>query len=433
MSELIPIDEVVHLDVITSNPATGAAIDADSAPTFDVFEEGTDTPILDDQTMTKRTSLTGNYRGSITCSTANGFEAGKWYSVVVTAIVDSTTAKAVVKSFRCAPAESQAGVPKVDTAYLAGTSQTARDIGASVLLSSGTGTGQIKISSGYVAPNWGDVGNPTTTVNLSGTTVSVVGAITGITFPSNFSDLSISASTGLVNISQTAADKVWDTTTRILTAGTNIVLAKGTGLTGLNDIAATAIVSGGAITTSSGAVSSVTLVDTCTTNTDMRGTDSAALAATALSTAVWTGTKAGYIDAAISSVGGGTDPDIAVIKAQTDKLNFNGSDQLEVDMLAINGDSVSAQNLAKSTRSMITATVAGGGSLTEIPTSACSLATSSVDQLKGRVVIFLYNTTNGDLRSEVAKINGSTASATPTLTVTTLTSVPQDGDSLIIV
>ncbi len=82
---------------------------------------------------------------------------------------------------------------------------------------------------------------------------------------------------------------------------------------------------------------------------------------------------------------------------------------------------------------MITATVAGGGSLTEIPTSACSLATSSVDQLKGRVVIFLYNTTNGDLRSEVAKINGSTASATPTLTVTTLTSVPQDGDSLIIV
>lgn len=52
-----------------------------------------------------------------------------------------------------------------------GTAQTARDIGASVLLSSGTGTGQVKLSSGYVAPNWGDVGNPTTTVSLSGTTV----------------------------------------------------------------------------------------------------------------------------------------------------------------------------------------------------------------------------------------------------------------------
>jgi len=39
-------------------------------------------------------------------------------------------------------------------------------------------------------------------------------------------------------------------------------------------------------------IARVTLVDTCTTNTDMRGTDNAALAATALSTATWTGTLA---------------------------------------------------------------------------------------------------------------------------------------------
>lgn len=62
-----------------------------------------------------------------------------------------------------------------------GTAQTARDIGASVLLSSGTGTGQVKLASGYVAPNWGDVGNPTTTVNLSGTTVGTITAYTGNT------------------------------------------------------------------------------------------------------------------------------------------------------------------------------------------------------------------------------------------------------------
>lgn len=53
----------------------------------------------------------------------------------------------------------------------AGTAQTARDIGASVLLSNGTGTGQIKIDAGYISPNWADIGSPTTTVNLSGTTV----------------------------------------------------------------------------------------------------------------------------------------------------------------------------------------------------------------------------------------------------------------------
>jgi len=43
-------------------------------------------------------------------------------------------------------------------------------------------------------------------------------------------------------------------------------------------------------------VAHVTLCDTTTTNTDMRGTDNAALAATALSTAQWTAARAGYLD-----------------------------------------------------------------------------------------------------------------------------------------
>jgi len=43
-------------------------------------------------------------------------------------------------------------------------------------------------------------------------------------------------------------------------------------------------------------VAGVVLTDTCTTNTDMRGTNSAALAATALSTATWTAARAGYLD-----------------------------------------------------------------------------------------------------------------------------------------
>jgi len=52
-----------------------------------------------------------------------------------------------------------------------------------------------------------------------------------------------------------------------------------TTLDALNDIAATDIVSAGAITTLSGAIVNVDLVDTCTTNTDQRGTDNALLAA----------------------------------------------------------------------------------------------------------------------------------------------------------
>lgn len=65
--------------------------------------------------------------------------------------------------------------------------------------------------------------------------IVVVGApATVYTLPVNFTALSISAG-GLVDILQTAADKVWGTVARVLTAGTNIVLAKGTGITGFTD------------------------------------------------------------------------------------------------------------------------------------------------------------------------------------------------------
>lgn len=59
-------------------------------------------------------------------------------------------------------------------------------------------------------------------------------------FPSNFASMSITAG-GLVDITQAAADKAWGTTARVLTAGTNIVLAKGTGVTGFNDLDAAAV------------------------------------------------------------------------------------------------------------------------------------------------------------------------------------------------
>ena len=83
-------------------------------------------------------------------------------------------------------------------------------------------------------------------------------------FPTNFADMSITVTTGLVDITQAAADKAWATAARVLTAGTNIALAKGVGLTGLNDIPATDIVSAGAITTLSGAVVNVDTVDAVT-------------------------------------------------------------------------------------------------------------------------------------------------------------------------
>lgn len=91
-----------------------------------------------------------------------------------------------------------------------------------------------------------------------------------------------------------------------------------TTLDSLNDIAATAIVSGGAITTSGGAVSNVTLVATTTSNSDMRGTDGANTtsppSAGVIADTVWDeaqsdhttiGSFGYYLDSRVSQAGGG--------------------------------------------------------------------------------------------------------------------------------
>jgi hypothetical protein len=93
------LEETIYCDFITSSPTTGAAADADSTPTCEVFEDATDTAILS-PTVVKRTGKTGNYRVPIVCSAANGFEAAKSYNVVVAATVGAVAAKAVVQTFQ---------------------------------------------------------------------------------------------------------------------------------------------------------------------------------------------------------------------------------------------------------------------------------------------------------------------------------------------
>tara|TARA_R110000824_G_scaffold526_11_gene3389 strand:- start:5306 stop:8155 length:2850 start_codon:yes stop_codon:yes gene_type:complete len=109
------------------------------------------------------------------------------------------------------------------------------------------------------------------TGNLSGSVGSVtgsVGSVVGHTAQTGDSYALANGATGFAAI-DTVVDAI------LVDTGTTIPAQ----ITALNDIAATDIVSAGAITTLSGAVVNVDLVDTTTTNTDMRGTDSAATAA----------------------------------------------------------------------------------------------------------------------------------------------------------
>ncbi|ADV12940.1 hypothetical protein [Mesorhizobium ciceri] len=145
---------------------------------------------------------------------------------------------------------------RVDVSAIAGTAQTARDIGASVLLSSGTGTGQISLTAGVAASNVTQFGGAAgafaagrpevNMTHIAGSAVSATTAQLGVNVVNAggtaWNSGAITANTfaaGALTAAKFAAnalDAVWSTTTRILTAGTNIVLAKGTGVTGFNDL-----------------------------------------------------------------------------------------------------------------------------------------------------------------------------------------------------
>ncbi len=109
----IPLDDVFPFDATTRAP--GGLVDADSTPTWAIYEESTDAAIQSGS-MSLRSGLPGRYRGNVTCSAANGFEVGKWYSVQVAATVNTVSDTIEIAKFRCVAAE---GTPGAVTARLA--------------------------------------------------------------------------------------------------------------------------------------------------------------------------------------------------------------------------------------------------------------------------------------------------------------------------
>ena len=85
------IDGVLTWTVQTHN-GTGAQADADSVPTYRVYEDETTTPLLTGSMALLDSSNTdGFYSEAITLSAANGFETGKSYTIRTTATVNGVT------------------------------------------------------------------------------------------------------------------------------------------------------------------------------------------------------------------------------------------------------------------------------------------------------------------------------------------------------
>src|SRR5207245_1449153 len=82
---------------------------------------------------------------------------------------------------------------RVDVIKINGTSQTARDIGASVLLSTGTGTGQLDFTSGVVKAN---------ATQFAGQTITAAAGVTlpsSVASPTNITAGTITTATNLTN------------------------------------------------------------------------------------------------------------------------------------------------------------------------------------------------------------------------------------------
>lgn len=188
------IDDTLTFTVTTHRFDTGALTDADSVPAYRIYEDETGTAILTgNMAKLDDTNTTGFYSEQVTLSAANGFEVGKSYAVYVTATVNSVSGgqsgsfkmsgnhPANVTQFGGTNGTFSSGRPEVNTTHAAGTAWNSGAITDNTLASA---------------------------------------AITSAKFAAN------------------ALDAVWSTASRLLTAGTNIVLAKGTGVTGFNDLSA---------------------------------------------------------------------------------------------------------------------------------------------------------------------------------------------------
>jgi len=185
-----------------------------------------------------------------------------------------------------------AGVVDANALRLGGTVQTARDIGASVLLSNGTGTGQLKLASGYVAMTWADVAAPTTALNLSGTTIATTQKVDVETIKTN----------------------------PVVNAGT-ITFPSGATLASTTNITA------GTITTVSGNVNGNVAGSVASVTGNVGGNVAGSVASVSGAVASVTGNVGGNVAGSVASVAGAvgsvtglTASDVGAIKSVTDKV-----------------------------------------------------------------------------------------------------------------
>ena len=242
----------LHSKFTTYRPSTGAPFTLGGTPALSVYKDGSVTQSTAGITLTTDfDGVAGLHHVAIDTSADGTFySAGSHFEIVITTgTVDSVS---VVGS--CVASFSL----RKDSALKPTVAARTLDVSAT----------------GEAGLDWANIGSPTTAVNLSATNIdpdqvvasvtgavgSVTGAVGSVTgnVGGNVNGSVGSVGTGGITAGSIAADAigaselaadavteiagaVWAVATRELTSGTNIALAKGTGVTGFNDLDAAGV------------------------------------------------------------------------------------------------------------------------------------------------------------------------------------------------
>lgn len=210
----------LHSKFTTYRPSTGAPFTLAGTPALSVYKDGSVTQSTAGITLTTDFDGVAGLHHVAVDTSADGtfYSAGSHFEIVITTgTVDSVS---VVGS--CVASFSL----RKDSALKPTVAARTLDVSAT----------------GEAGLDWANIGSPTTAVNLSATNIDpdqVVASVTGAV--GSVAANGISAASLAADAGTELGTAVWATTTRELTSGANIALAKGTGVTGFNDLDAAGI------------------------------------------------------------------------------------------------------------------------------------------------------------------------------------------------
>lgn len=137
-----------------------------------------------------------------------------------------------------------------------------------------------------------------------------------------------------------------------------------------------------------------------------------------------TGLTASNLDVAVSTLA--TASSLASVATRLPAALVGG--RMDADLGAIGASTTALAAFKRAVQGNVIGTVGSASTTTSIVTSSVTPASSTADSLKGRILTFSDDTTTVALRGQSTDITASSASATPTLTVTALTTAAVSGD-----